>query len=184
MDELNKVLGQVPQVIKERGSAVAKLEALWRVMAYSRNGIQTRVAGDLAERWAGRQQRPRLSPDDPRQAAKRLEKCLTGETTLPLDLALDFIEVLPEPFRAAARVLLFPRQQPGEGELLDALNLDAEHDAATDQLRYRLARGDADGMVPEELEAAAQAFDEDCGSCRDVAKALRVLAEKRRRIAA
>lgn len=180
MDELNKILGQVPPVIREQGGARAKLEALWRIMAYGRNGSQTRVAGDLAERWASTQESPRLPVDDPRKAAKRLERCLSGETAFPLDFSLAFIECLPEPFRAAAKVLVFPRGASASADLVDILSTDQQHDERTDHLRFALATGKHAAMTAEQLEAAAMAFDDDSSSSKQLAAALRNMANERR----
>lgn len=180
MDELNKILGQVPPVIREQGGARAKLEALWRIMAYGRNGTQTRVAGDLAERWAPTNESPRIPVDDPRKAAKRLERCLSGETSFPLDFALAFIECLPEPFRAAAKVLVFPRGASAGADLVDILSTDQQHDERTDHIRFQLATGQYKDMSAEQLEAAAMAFDDDSGSSKALASALRAMAGEKR----
>lgn len=180
MDELNKVLGQVPPIVREEGSAREKLEAIWRILAYGRRGLQTRVAGDLAERWASRHESPRLPVDDPRRAAKRLERCLTGETSLPLDLAMLFIECLPEPFRTAAKVMVFPRRRSAASDLMEILSLDQAHDERTDRLRFALATGQHLAMNAEQLEAAALAFDDDSTSSRGLASALRAMASNKR----
>lgn len=180
MNELNKILGQVPPVIREQGSARAKLEALWRILAYGRTGAQTRVAGDLAERWAPMNESPRLPVDDPRKAAKRLERCLSGETAFPLDFALAFMECLPEPFQTAAKVLVFPRRGSAAADLVEVLSLDQEHDERTDHLRFTLATGKHASMSAEQLEAAALAFDDDSTSSKQVAAALRAMATERR----
>ncbi|MDP0496389.1 MAG: hypothetical protein Q7Q73_09290 [Verrucomicrobiota bacterium JB024] len=183
MDELNRILGQVPPVIREQGSSRAKLEALWRILAYGRTGAQTRVAGDLAERWAPMQESPRLPVDDPRKAAKRLERCLSGETAFPLDFALAFIECLPEPFRTAAKVLVFPRAGSAASDLVEILSLDQQHDQRTDHVRFLLATGQHRGMTAEQLEAAAMSYEEDIGSSKQVAAALRAMAQERRGVA-
>lgn len=180
MDELNKVLGQVPQMVREGDSARAKLEAIWRIMAWHRSGLQTQISGELAERWRTRNQSPQIPTDDPRKAAKRLDKMLNGETSLPLDLAFLMVDCLPEPFRAAARVLVFSRPQNAHGELMDALSIDSQHDLQTDQARFLLAQGKASSMSDEQLEAIAQSFEDDGGSSLGVAAAVRKLKRSER----
>lgn len=182
MKDVQKILGQVPELVRKQGTAREKLETIWRLMAVSRNGMQTRVAGDLADAWYSRRQKPSLPVDDPRNAARRLDRCLNGETAFPLDLAMDFIEVLPEPYRAAAKALVFQQATPVDASesLMDALNLDAQHDVVTDQVRFALAKGEAGKMSTEALEAAAMAFEEDCHSSMQVAKSLRSIAQRKR----
>jgi len=180
MDELNKVLGQVPQMVKEGDSARAKLEAIWRIMGWHRSGMQTQIAGELAERWRTRNQSPQIPTDDPRKAAKRLEKMFNGETSLPLDLSLLFIECLPEPFRAAAKVMLFPRGRSASADLADILSTDQQHDERTDHLRFLLATGRYKDMTAEQLDAAAMAFEDDSHSSKELAAALRAMAGEKR----
>ncbi len=180
MDEINKVLGQVPQLVKEQGTPREKLEALWRLMGWHRSGLQTQVAGELAERWHIINQSPRIPNDDPRKAAKRLEKMLNGETTLPLDLSMVLIDCMPEPFCAAAKAMIFPRSNGVAGQLAEILNMDQQHDEKTDHIRFKLAMGDHSSLSPEELEHYAQAYDSDTQSNKLMAAALRALAEERR----
>ncbi len=180
MNEINKVLGQVPPLVKEQGSAREKLEALWRLMGWHRSGLQTQVAGELAERWYCMDQAPRVPSDDPRKAAKRLEKMLNGETTLPLDLSMVLIDCMPEPFSAAAKAMIFPRSGGVAGQLTEILSMDQQHDEKTDHIRFRLAMGDHSDLSPAELEHYAQAYDSDTQSNKLMAAALRALAEERR----
>lgn len=181
MDEINAVLGQVPPAIRDHGTPRQKLEALWRALGFSRNGLQARVAADLAERWAPRNQSPRLPVDDPRSAQKRLEKALNGETTLSLDLSLDLIAVLPPAYRVAAKTLVFPGSQSAEpGDLMEALIADAKHDSETDLLRFSLVLCGGESKSPEELEAKAIKFEAAAKSQAAVAAHLRIQAAKKR----
>ena len=179
-EDINTVLGQVPPMVRERGSSRERLEALWRIMGWRRCGMQTRVAGDLAQRWQQCGQSPRLPADDPRQAAKRLDRMLSGEISLSLDMSMELIEVLPEPFRAAARVLVFPiRITPCDTDLMAAVELDEQHSSVSDRIRFMLARTQGEGMSVEELRYMAQQFDQDAESCAAVARALRGLATQK-----
>tara|TARA_A100000171_G_scaffold43210_1_gene45089 strand:+ start:3816 stop:4370 length:555 start_codon:yes stop_codon:yes gene_type:complete len=181
MRELNTVLGQVPQMVREGDSAEAKLEAIWRIMGWHRAGLQTQVAGELADRWHTRNRGPRVPTDDPRKAAKRIEKMFSGETSLPMDFALLLVDTLPEPFRAAARVLVFPRASGGTAsDLLEMLHQDQQHDQKTDNLRFLLATGQYEKMDADQLEAAALTFEDDSGSSKQLAAELRNMAASRR----
>lgn len=183
MDEINRILGQVPPAIRDSGTPRQKLEALWRAMGFSRNGQQARVAGDLAERWAPRNQSPRLPIDDPRAAQKRLEKSLNGEAALSLDLALDLIAVLPPAYRLAAKTLVFPGSTVEEdpADLRAALIVDAQHDSETDRLRFDLVLNADEQRSPEMLEAKALKFEQAGKSQLNVAKQLRIKAAAARR---
>ena len=91
-----------------------------------------------------------------------------------------FIECLPEPFQSAAKVMLFPRGKSAASELVDILSLDQQHDERTDHIRFGLATGKHASMTAEQLEAAAMAFDDDSSSSKQVAAALRAMAEDKR----
>lgn len=180
MEELNKILGQVPQLVRDQGSQEEKLEEIWRMLGRHRNGMQARVAGDLAEKLQGHSRAPHLPVDDPRKAAKRLGAMLSGHTSLPMCVGFAFIECLPEPFQSAAKVMLFPRGKSTAAELVEILSLDQQHDEQTDHIRFSLATGKHASMTSEQLEAAAIAFDDDSSSSKQVAAALRAMAEEKR----
>lgn len=180
MDEINKVLGQVPQQVRDHGSEEEKLEELWRLMGRHRNGMQTRVAGDLAEMLHGKRRAPQLPIDDPRKAAKRLDAMLNGHTSLPMCVGFALIDCLPEPFRAAAKVMIFPKGRGAAGELTSILSMDQEHDEKTDHIRFVLAMGKHKEFSADELEHFAQAYDSDTQSNKLMAAALRSMAEERR----
>lgn len=179
---LQKVLSQVPQPLAESGSAREKLEAVWRIVGWSRSGIQTRVAGDVAERWHDRRESPRIPVDDPRKAARKLDRIMTGELAMPLDLALVIIDCLPAPYDQAARALVFPFEHNAGGQLDEVLTENAQIDNVTDAHRFRLARG-SDAMSRAELVAIAQAYEEEARSCRRLAEELYAAADVRKRTA-
>lgn len=183
MDEINTVLGQVPPAIRDHGTPRQKLEAVWRTMAIHRNGVQTRVAADVAEAWLGTGQAPRLPVDDPRTAAKRIEKALNGEAALSLDFAHVLIGCFPPAYRAAAKVLVFPGSAIEEdpADLRAALIVDAQHDSETDRLRFDLVLNGDEQRSPEMLEAKALKFEQAGKSQLNVAKQLRIKAAAARR---
>ncbi len=180
MDELNKILGQVPQLVRDQGSQEEKLEEIWRMLGRHRNGMQARVAGDLAEKLQGHSRAPHLPIDDPRKAAKRIGAMLSGHTSLPMCVGFAFIECLPEPFQSAARVMLFPRGKSAAAELAEILSIDQKHDERTDHIRFLLAMGKHLNMSADQLEALAIPFDDDSSSSKQVANAIRALAEDKR----
>ncbi|MEY1661565.1 hypothetical protein [Isoalcanivorax beigongshangi] len=175
MDAINRILGQVPPAVRDNGTARERLEAIWRALGFSRSGLQTRVAGDLAERWAARHQSPRLPVDDPRAAQKRLDRCLNGEVAMPLDLAMDLIEVLPAEYRAAAVMLVFPAAAPAPAVsgLAAALDVNAEADVVTDLNRYVLAKTGGKGMSADQLEAMAISYETEAETCVALAREIR-----------
>lgn len=150
MDAITKVLGQVPPEVKQQGSQEEKLEEIWRAMGRSRNGLQTRVAGELAEKLEGHRRAPRLPTDDPRKAAKRLEKMLNGETSLPMSVGFAFVECLPEPFHSAAIALIYP-SRAAQAELDGCpWEANAAADNLTDRIRNDVAfHGLADRSLEE-----------------------------------
>lgn len=181
MEDVAKILGQVPPHVKAGHCQRSKIEAVWRALGFSRTGLQTQVAGNLAERWLMRDESPRLPTNDPRKAAKRLEKCLSGETSLPFDLAMELINVLPGAYKTAARMLIFPSLESGApGCIQTALRANAEADLATDRIRFNLADYGASLFSAEQLEAKAVAFDQEAKTCGSVADELRALAKLRK----
>jgi len=173
---LQQILSQVPQPVRDSGTPRQRLEAVWRIMGWGRSGLQTRVAGELAERWHRRGETPLMPADDPRKAGRKLDRIMSGELSMPLDLAFELIDCLPEPYRAAARSLIYPTPVC-QGRALDgALGDNARLDNVTDAHRFRLARH-AGELSRHELVAIAQAYQAEAASCSELADALLAAAE-------
>lgn len=179
MPDTKTILGQVPPQVRESGTPRQKLDAIWRALGFSRAGLQTRVAGDVAEAWErqGRHGAPRLPVADPRQAAKRLDRALSGDIPLPLDLAFELIACLPDGYREAAEALLLPRPGKRNGDSFAQLLQDNQQsDSTTDTLRFGLAATGTDSLTADELIAQAQAFERELATCKRLASHLRGLA--------
>ena len=182
MEGVHEILGQVPPEIRHNGSARERAEEIWRVLGRHRNGQQTRLAGDLAERWERYRRRPRLPVDDPQTAAKRLARCLAGEMSLDVDLFFEFQAALPDPFRTALEVMTTtPKQAEGEtAGLSEAVQANRQADNFNDGLITELLITGVGRYTIDELEVLDKRLDTERDTIDTLRRAIRAEIERRR----
>ena len=76
--------------------------------------------------------------------------------------------------------MLFPRGNSAAAELAEILSIDQKHDERTDHIRFLLAMGKHLNMSADQLEALAIPFDDDSSSSKQMADAIRAIAEEKR----